>query len=95
MSPFRPDRRRRGEDRLLGQKMLVFVLGAVIAMAGLATERDWLIYVALVLLLLGLAMRFAGREPVSEEELPQDDELPEDEELPENDEPDYVEPPER
>jgi hypothetical protein len=81
MSPFRPDRRRRGEDRLLGQKMLVFVLGAVIAMAGLATERDWLIYVALVLLLLGLAMRFAGREPVEEADPSEEEEPPEDEEL--------------
>jgi hypothetical protein len=89
MSPFRPDRRRRGEDRMLGQKMLVFGLGAVIAMAGMATERDWLIYVALVLLLLGLAMRFAGREPVEDEEPSEVHEPPED------DEPNYGVPPQQ
>jgi multisubunit Na+/H+ antiporter MnhF subunit len=80
MTPFRPDRSRRGEDRLLGQKMLVFVLGAVIALAGLATERDWLVYVALLLLLLGLAMRFVGRHRPEDEPPLEDDESAEDDE---------------
>jgi multisubunit Na+/H+ antiporter MnhF subunit len=62
MSPFRPDRGRRGEDRLLGEKMMVFMLGAAIAIGGIATDRDWLVYVALGLLVLGLAMRFVGRD---------------------------------
>jgi membrane protein implicated in regulation of membrane protease activity len=78
MSPFRPDRSRRSEDRLLGQKMLVFVLGAVIALAGLATERDWLVYAALLLLLLGLAMRFVGRHTPADEAALDDDESLED-----------------
>jgi hypothetical protein len=57
VSPFRVDRTRREEDRFLGQKLLVFVLGAVAGLAGMATSTDWLIYLAVLLLAVGLVLR--------------------------------------
>jgi hypothetical protein len=79
MSPFRPDRGRRGEDRLLSEKMMVFVLGAAIGIGGIATGRDWLVYVALVLLVLGLAMRFVGRDTGAVDPREAEDEGPDNE----------------
>jgi hypothetical protein len=79
MSPFRPDRGRRGEDRLLGEKMMVFMLGAAIGIGGIATDRDWLVYVALLLLVLGLAMRFLGRDTGAVDAPEAEDEGPDDE----------------
>ncbi|CAN5761238.1 hypothetical protein BH23GEM9_BH23GEM9_36660 [soil metagenome] len=61
MTPFRPDRSRRGPDTMLGHRMLVFVLGAVVGAAGIATDRQWLIYVAIGILVIGLALRFLAR----------------------------------
>jgi hypothetical protein len=58
---FRPDRSRRGADPALGYKMLIFVAGAVAGIAGIALEIDWLIIVAVIVLLIGLVLRFAAR----------------------------------
>jgi hypothetical protein len=58
---FRPDRTRRGEDPALGYKMLFFVFGAVFGVAGIATERAWLIYLALLCLVVGVVLRVRGR----------------------------------
>jgi membrane protein implicated in regulation of membrane protease activity len=58
---FRPDRSRRGADPALGFKMLIFVAGAVAGVTGIALEIDWLIIVALLVLLIGLVLRFAAR----------------------------------
>lgn len=58
---FRPDRRQRGHDPALGQKMLFFVVGAVLGITGIATDRGWLVYIALAVLVLGVLMRFARR----------------------------------
>jgi hypothetical protein len=57
VSPFRVDRSRREEDRFLGQKMLFFVLGAIAGLAGMTTDTDWLIYLAVLLLSAGLVLR--------------------------------------
>jgi hypothetical protein len=57
VTPFRVDRSRRGEDRFLGQKMLLFVLAAVAGLAGMATDTGWLVYLAIALLIGGLVLR--------------------------------------
>jgi hypothetical protein len=57
VTPFRVDRSRRGEDRSLGQKMLIFVLAAVAGLAGMATDTGWLVYLAIALLVGGLILR--------------------------------------
>jgi hypothetical protein len=62
MTPFRLDRRRQaGDDDWLGHKMMVFLVGSLFGVLGMATDRAWMIYVAMVLLAAGLLLRFWGR----------------------------------
>jgi hypothetical protein len=70
VSPFRVDRSRREGDRFLGQKMLFFVLGASAGLAGMTTDTDWLIYLAVLLLSAGLVLRMldSRREAARREE---------------------------
>lgn len=53
------DRSRRADEYpWLPWKVRLFLLGAVLALGGMATQRDWLILVAVVILGLGFAIRF-------------------------------------
>jgi hypothetical protein len=54
---FRPSRARR-DDRFLDQKMLIFAVGAVVAIGGMAFELGWLVYVAIGIFAIGLLLRF-------------------------------------
>lgn len=47
-----------GPDIWLPLKMSLFVAGAATALVGMALERDWLVTVAIVLLALGVLLRF-------------------------------------
>lgn len=67
MSLFRPDRTRRGTDRFLPVKMMLFVIGAALGMIGMATDRNWIIYIAVGVLVVGLLLRFANRQVTPEE----------------------------
>jgi hypothetical protein len=58
---FRPDRSRRGEGRFLAAKMLLFALGGVAGVMGIAREIGWLIYGAIALLAIGLVLRLLER----------------------------------
>lgn len=53
---FRPSRTTR-DDRFLDQKLLIFSVGAVCAVAGIAIDVSWLIYAAIGVLLIGLLLR--------------------------------------
>lgn len=53
---FRPSRTTR-DDRFLDQKLLIFSVGAVCAVAGIAFDVSWLIYAAIGVLLIGLLLR--------------------------------------
>lgn len=55
---LRPSRQRRGEDPHLQTRMLIFAGGAVIALTGIATNRGWLIWIAIAVLAVGALMRF-------------------------------------
>jgi protein-S-isoprenylcysteine O-methyltransferase Ste14 len=62
MTPFRLDRRRQADDDVwLGHKMMVFLIGSLFGVLGMATDRAWMIYVAIVLLAAGLLLRLWGR----------------------------------
>ena len=64
---FRPSRERRGPDRWLSAKVAIFCLGAGIALVGVASERNWVINLAIAVLAIGFLMRFLGRrKPQSE-----------------------------
>lgn len=53
---FRPSRTRRGSDPTLGLRMLLFALGAVTGLSGMATERSWLVTIGTVFLGIGLLL---------------------------------------
>ncbi|HEX7091489.1 MAG TPA: hypothetical protein VF192_15220 [Longimicrobiales bacterium] len=59
MRLFRPDRTRREQpDRLLKLKMMIFALGAAVALAGIASERRELLLAAIIILAVGVLLRF-------------------------------------
>ena len=59
MGWFRPDRTpRAGADRWLVPKMSLFVIGAAIAILGIGLGREWLVDVAIAVLVVGVLLRF-------------------------------------
>ena len=62
MGLFRHSRRRPGgEVETVGQRMTVFGLGAVVAVAGMASGTSWIIYIAVGILAVGIILRAAQR----------------------------------
>lgn len=49
---------RDGPDPYVGLKMLLFALGAAMALAGMLLTRTWLVAVAMVVLVVGFFVRF-------------------------------------
>lgn len=72
---MRLDRSRRA-GRYLEWKVRLFTLGAVLAVVGMAVESDWMIRTAIVVLAIGLVLRFlpGGRETVLDQEHDQEEE---------------------
>jgi hypothetical protein len=54
---LRVSRARRGPDRFLPHKILLFVTGAACAFAGIASGREWLINVGIAVLFVGVLLR--------------------------------------
>jgi hypothetical protein len=52
------DRRRDRPVRHLELRVALFGAGAILAVVGMATERSWLIDVAIAVLLVGVLIRF-------------------------------------
>lgn len=61
MSFFRLDRKRREHDRYVTHRMVIFVTGAAFGLAGIATEREWLVYIGIAVLLVGMLLRLAAQ----------------------------------
>jgi hypothetical protein len=61
VSPIRLDRSRRDPDIWLGQKMLFFVTGAAVGIAGMIIDQPWLIWLAIGILAVGLLLRMHAR----------------------------------
>src|SRR5690606_38738458 len=57
MALFRPDRTRRGPDRFLKLKMMIFAVGAAVAFAGIAYDRRPLLLLAIAILAVGVLLR--------------------------------------
>ncbi len=68
MSIFMDRSKRAG--RHLEWKIAVFAVGATLAMGGIYLDQRWLVGIAIVVLVGGMAMRFlpGGEEPEDEEE---------------------------
>lgn len=54
---FRPTREARGDPRFFKIKVVVLVLGASLGLAGMTTERSWLVYAGIGVLAVGLVLR--------------------------------------
>lgn len=63
MSLFRPSRARRGPDPYLRWKTALFIVGAALALAGIATENDRFILAAIGALAVGILLRILPRRP--------------------------------
>lgn len=61
------DRSRRA-GRYLEWKVRIFTLGAVLAVVGMATNQNWMTWLAIVVLGAGLALRFLPGGRVAESE---------------------------
>lgn len=59
---FRLDRNRRAGDHLTW-KVRIFTVGAVLAMAGMYFEEEWMTGAAIVVLLTGFGLRFLPGGP--------------------------------
>lgn len=55
---FRPRRDRRGPDPFLNVKAILLALGGSLAVAGFMLRIDWLVTVAIIPLIVGLAVNF-------------------------------------
>ncbi len=64
------NRSRRGHDRFLSAKLMLFALSGVLIYFGIRLELRWVLWVAIVALLVGVALRFArqGAERESQED---------------------------
>lgn len=58
---LRPDRRPRGADPTLPQRMSLLAAGAALALAGMLWQRDALVVAAIVVLAIGLGLSVAVR----------------------------------
>ena len=56
---FRPSRKRtEGGDRFLAWRVRLFMIGAVVAFAGMATSLKWLVWVGIAVLVAAMVLRF-------------------------------------
>jgi 1,4-dihydroxy-2-naphthoate octaprenyltransferase len=58
---FRPSRETRGPDPFLQWKIVIFIIGALVGLVGVATENRWLIWIGVAVLLSGVLLRTFGR----------------------------------
>ena len=61
MGIFRPDRERTGKDPALDHKMLIFVLGAVLALVGMTSGNRIIVYLSIGVLFVGILLRIIHR----------------------------------
>ena len=62
MGLFRPSRSRDEAGlRTVNHRMTIFVIGAIVALAGIASGTSWIIYIAVGILAVGLLLRVAQR----------------------------------
>jgi uncharacterized membrane protein YuzA (DUF378 family) len=62
MGLFRPTRARTGHDpQTVNHRMTIFVIGAIVALAGIASGTSWIIYIAVGILAVGVILRVAQK----------------------------------
>ncbi len=68
MGVFRPDRERRDPDPWLEVKMGIFFLGALVGVVGMAMENRLVVLAAIVILAVGVLLRFVSPRRDEEED---------------------------
>lgn len=79
------DRRKRDRGTNLKWRVRLLGLGALLGLVGIGTEREWLVNVALGVLIVGFGLRFLARDEAAadeEEASPDEEEAPPGEEEP-------------
>jgi hypothetical protein len=61
-----------GEDPYVGLKMLLFAVGAVMALGGMLLAWTWLVAVAMVVLVVAFAVRFMPARAAKDNAAPPD-----------------------
>jgi len=61
MSAFRPSRETRGPDPYREWKTVIFIVGALAGLVGIATENPWLVGIGVAVLASGVILRAIGR----------------------------------
>ncbi|MGH7446796.1 MAG: hypothetical protein ACRELT_04510 [Longimicrobiales bacterium] len=61
MGIFRPSRQRSDGYETLGHRMTIFVIGAIVGLAGIASGTSWIIYIAVGILAVGVLLRVAQK----------------------------------
>jgi hypothetical protein len=62
MGLFRPTRDPSGHNpETVNHRMTIFTIGAVVAVAGIASGTSWIIYIAVGILAVGLILRVASK----------------------------------
>lgn len=60
MGLFRPSRTRDEEGvRTVNHRMVIFAIGAIVGLAGIASGTSWVIYIAVGILAVGIILRAA------------------------------------
>lgn len=58
MGIFRPSRQRTDDGHeTLNHRMTIFVIGAIVALAGIASGTSWIIYIAVGILAVGVILK--------------------------------------
>lgn len=53
-----PDRSRRGPDKFLFWKVMLFAVAGLLIYFGIRLELGWLLWIAVIVLIAGMALRF-------------------------------------
>ncbi len=61
MKIFRPSREERGPDPFLNLKLILFALGAALGIAGIISGRELFVGIGILVLAIGVLLRFLQR----------------------------------
>jgi hypothetical protein len=53
-------RERTGNERFFAIRVVIFSLGAALGIAGMLSEIDWLVWIAIGVLVIGIVLRMVG-----------------------------------
>jgi hypothetical protein len=72
MGLFHASRDTQGDDRFLRLKVIIFVIGAALGIAGMSSRRDWLVATAIGVLAIGIVLRVLSARQRAHEADPED-----------------------